>query len=837
LRELVTVQIEEVSAWIAQKVNLKQDVYFAVSLQDQGKNAAKGKTRSSEGAAAIAGVWADVDCQDASGAHKSSDLPTEDEALAFLHGLVTPPTAIVHTGHGFHPYWLLDTPWIFESESDRLEAAALVKGFQAQLRSQMTGRGWDLDATHDLARILRIPGTRNYKTDPALEVAVRHLDLNRRYTRSQLSAQSEVTAKKTATNQAKGRKEKKNVTATATCQGVVKRCPFITATKADAASLPEPLWWGMVSILAFAKDGAIFIHQLSEAYPGYSREETNEKIHHALTADGPMTCAKVAELTGSRYCTECPFWEKIRTPLQLGTKAWNSDKDALFLTNDLEEEVKAVELSLSKVSEVFHRGGRLVRVMEMRLAGNPGTGIAPLEIQPINASALKVLLSSGKRFLRETQQGIHPVYPPDPLVNGLLEFGIYPHLRHLRGVTQVPVLRADGSVLQQAGYDPFSELLFRPLASFPLVPENPSDRDIANACELLMEVVVDFPFAQAEGPAVFIACILAHIGRHAFIGPVPMILVDANVPGAGKTKLADAASLISTGTILPRSTQTRVEEEERKRITSMLMKGGRFYLIDNVGGRLGGPVLDALLTSEIWQDRILGRTQEVSLPNHLQVIATGNNLELQADTIRRCLRIQMLCPVEHPEARSDFRHPDLEGWIRDHQPELLVAALTLLRGYVSAGRPPQELITLGSYGGWSRLVQATVKWALGLDPGRARVPIGEGSDLNTDILHLLMSGWMEIAPMHEHLSCRQAIERIRPGRTGQTILDAIEMGFPGKKQTPIELGNLLRKFRKRVHEGAFFDHDTSKSAEGRRWQLVTAPPDSNEKGCELTALI
>ncbi|HEY3401155.1 MAG TPA: hypothetical protein VGK03_11050 [Geothrix sp.] len=808
--------------WITQEVGCHRDVYYTVSIQNQALNKATEQSRSKEAAAAIPGVWADIDCKDATGAHKTNDLPTQEEALAFLNGLPLPPSLVVATGHGFHPYWILNQPRVFTGDSDRQEAADLVLGFQTRLRSLMTAKGWKLDATHEFARVLRIPGTKNFKSAPVLEVKVQQHVPERRYTWAELQAQTqpqELKGKKKGDNPKKNEKNRPPASS-ATSMEAVKRCLFLTYAKTDAASLSEPLWWAMVSVLAHAGDGAALIHSLSEPYPGYSREETDNKIQNALAADGPMTCAKISELTGAEFCRGCPYLDKVATPLQLGTKAWGHGKDPLLLSNDLDEEVKAALSALVKVEEVYHRAGRLVRVMPNQLAAQPGQP-SPLEIQPLNASALKVLLSKHKRFLRATQQGVRPVYPPDPLINGLLEYGIYANVRHLKGVTQVPILCVEGSILQKPGYDLHSELLYQPLAEFPPVPETPTESEVADAVALLLEVVVDFPFADAVGQAVFVAAILTHLGRHAFRGPVPMILVTANIPGAGKTKVADAISLITTGMNLPRSTQTKVEEEERKRITAMLMKGGRYYLIDNVGSRLGGPVLDALLTSEVWQDRVLGRSQDISLPNHLQVIATGNNLELQADTIRRCLQIQILCNEEHPEARSDFRHPDLEGWIIENQPALLVAALTLLRGYFAAGRPPQELVTLGSYGGWSRLIQATVKWALGMDPGLARVPVGEGSDLNTDLLHLLMSGWSEVAPTKEHLTCRKVMELIHPGTRGQAILDAIELAFPGKRQSPTELGSLLRKFRKRVHEGAYFDHDTGKSAAGRRWQLVT----------------
>jgi hypothetical protein len=41
--------------------------------------------------------------------------------------------------------------------------------------------------------------------------------------------------------------------------------------------------------------------------------------------------------------------------------------------------------------------------------------------------------------------------------------------------------------------------------------------------------------------------------------------------------------------------------------------------------------------------------------------------------------------MECPEARNDFKHADIEAYARSHQPELLAAALTILRAHAVAG--------------------------------------------------------------------------------------------------------------------------------------------------------
>ena len=58
-----------------------------------------------------------------------------------------------------------------------------------------------------------------------------------------------------------------------------------------------------------------------------------------------------------------------------------------------------------------------------------------------------------------------------------------------------------------------------------------------------------------------------------------------------------------------------------------------------------------------------------------------------------------------PEEQA-FNIPDLKAWVLLHRPELLVAALTVLRAYFVAGRPGQGLSPFGSFEAWSDLIAA-----------------------------------------------------------------------------------------------------------------------------------
>ena len=112
--------------------------------------------------AGIAGLWADIDI--ASPAHSGKALPgSRAEALSLLPSWIR-PTYVVATGNGVHIWLLFREPWMFSNQEERQSAALLELRFQTMLQLRAKERGWQFERLADLSRILRIPGTRNFKS-------------------------------------------------------------------------------------------------------------------------------------------------------------------------------------------------------------------------------------------------------------------------------------------------------------------------------------------------------------------------------------------------------------------------------------------------------------------------------------------------------------------------------------------------------------------------------------------------------------------------------------------------------------------------------------------------
>jgi hypothetical protein len=270
------------------------------------------------------------------------------------------------------------------------------------------------------------------------------------------------------------------------------------------------------------------------------------------------------------------------------------------------------------------------------------------------------------------------------------------------------MLRADGTVLDAVGYDEGSARLFLPERgmAFGEVPEVPSEREVGEARELLLKMVGDFPFNTVHDRANYLGLLLTPLMRELVPPPYKLGVMNAHQPGSGKSLLAWILRTLHGGVL--RGDVPKDNEEFRKQVTSILTTTtAPCVQWDNVR-HLEATVLDALLTSDVWSDRVLGSTREARARNDRLWLATGNNVTLGGDLVRRVLWVSIDPRTPHPEWRTDFRIKDLKAWVRAKRPELLRALLVLVRAWVVAGRPLGEEVGSDDFAGWIRSLRGVL---------------------------------------------------------------------------------------------------------------------------------
>lgn len=309
----------------SQALNLSErgfEVYFGVGLRRENL----GKTRRGEAAdvCAIPALWIDLDV--AGPAHTSGALPpTLEDALSLVNGFPLPPSVLVDSGHGLHAYWLLRELWVLKDEGERRAAQELLRRFQATIQARARERGWNLDTTSDLARVLRVPGTANRKL-PHKPVPVRVLEAHpdRRYNPSDFERYLLDTAISAGLENKSHFERVSEVSddysfIPASAELILDRCPWLRHCVDDAATLPEPEWYAMLSVVGRCENGEELAHRFSAPYPRYRPEETRAKLEHALRDAGPVTCERVEREFGA-WCQGCRYRGRIRSPIVLGMR-------------------------------------------------------------------------------------------------------------------------------------------------------------------------------------------------------------------------------------------------------------------------------------------------------------------------------------------------------------------------------------------------------------------------------------------------------------------------------------------------------------------------------------
>ena len=173
--------VEEIDA-----KNYDSDVYFGVgtSPEDFGPR----KRCPAAKITGIGALWLDIDI--AGPAHKKGNLPaTEAEATKLLADTFQElePSYIIDSGHGLQAYWLLDS-WCEITEANRSEVQALSIDFNALWRAHCAEAGYDADSVCDLARVMRLPGSKNHKVPSDVKPVVELKATEIRYSFAQLRA-------------------------------------------------------------------------------------------------------------------------------------------------------------------------------------------------------------------------------------------------------------------------------------------------------------------------------------------------------------------------------------------------------------------------------------------------------------------------------------------------------------------------------------------------------------------------------------------------------------------------------------------------------------------------
>ncbi len=459
------------------------------------------------------------------------------------------------------------------------------------------------------------------------------------------------------------------------------------------------------------------------------------------------------------------------------------------------------ELGQGRLAGLFRRGQDIVHTPRVGEDGYvpPPEGDqgrdddGPAQIRRMDAGKIVARVQVAFHVGKWTRSGFQSALFPQPVATVITNADVMdlPSLRPLNSVTNTPVIRPDGTVLDTPGYDELTGVLYLPEQglSVPRVADRPTRRQIASAVNLLSKPIKEFPFVTTHDRANFLGALLTPLLRPIVRPPYQLVAIDAPQRGSGKSYLAQIMRIVHGGVF--RSSFPGDEAELRKVITAILdTTTAPVVQFDNVRGTLDSAVLDGLLTSADWNDRLLGENRNLDLVNDRLWVVTGNNLRIGGDLGRRTLRITIDANVPEPEKRTDFAIPDLEQWVRDNRGQLLHALLTLIRAWAVDGFTTGERPTSDSFGDWIAALRAILEHAdMGDSFGKVRheetVKRIESDD-DIEWATFLAAAYRVFG--EQRWTVRELLERVSEGEFAEIDMDEL----PGDIAEKFRRGNASR---------------------------------------------
>lgn len=169
----------------------------------------------------------------------------------------------------------------------------------------------------------------------------------------------------------------------------------------------------------------------------------------------------------------------------------------------------------------------------------------------------------------------------------------------------------------------------------------------------------------------------------------PVVMIDGNQPGLGKTLLARILGILLDGHEPSLLHFCSDESELSKRICATLRSGQSIVPIDNAkvigGGRVSSAVLEANAMAPVISLRILGQSANFTRPNDLIWAITMNDTRVSPDLVSRSLPVRL--HFDGDPGQRAFSGPDPIAYAMKHRAAILSELAGMIVYWNQQGRP------------------------------------------------------------------------------------------------------------------------------------------------------
>ena len=313
-----------------------KEVYVCVGLTDSPLPTNSRTSRAN--VTAIPGLWADIDIRH--DAHKSKNLPETIEEAKSIIPPQFPPSLLVHSGHGLQVWWVYREPDAPDGLCERL---------QAVMRGRATLHGWTLDATHDAARVLRVPGTVNHKSKPVPVQVLEESDI--RYNPEDFDDVLPEVKQAAPSVEAH---DFERLPTDGVVADIVANCEFIRQFVENVKEQDEPHCMAAYSNLMRARDGEAFCWGLCQEGFGekFNEKQTEERLGHYMDC-APISCDYIKEKLGGP-CEGCRHYD-MKNPASWALSTFGQSLSWCREIEKVTDEMVEDAISRAKLSYVMRK--------------------------------------------------------------------------------------------------------------------------------------------------------------------------------------------------------------------------------------------------------------------------------------------------------------------------------------------------------------------------------------------------------------------------------------------------------------------------------------------------
>lgn len=426
-----------------------------------------------------------------------------------------------------------------------------------------------------------------------------------------------------------------------------------------------------------------------------------------------------------------------------------------------------------------------------------GTIVTPIQNKLVNADRPKMKHMLGAMI--QFTNGKAKCDPSNELVDGICKIGAEKQINPAKGIVDHPIISPELNMLQKQGYDCKMKLIAEfDHQHFDVTDRQLTDEEVIMHLERISAPFSGFAFESDADFTVMMAAVFSAVVRQV-LPTCPVFGFDAPMQGSGKTLLAETIAVIASGQTASALApgRTDYDEEFRKRLFALLLRGEKVCLFDNIVGEFDSPSFAAAVTSEYYEDRILQHSKTSKIFVKTLFLMTGNNLRFSGDMVRRVLRCRLV-PKEKDLAKRCYEFDPVErAKVQRH--DIISSVLSLINHWKHCGQP-KNAGTMTSFTEWDTLVRQPLAF---LGKKHSQTGLLDILDVSTrqqadagdkELLVALLKALNKQFEAGKTFKATEALRCINDHPTN-TIADAVYAFVNREKlQSSAHLGKLLKQF-------------------------------------------